>query len=232
MATRFRSSEILGGDNLRAAFAPLLEQDSRASDNDARADLDGLSVARDEARLILQILDYVEALGSTDEIRRTFSQSALEAHLTDALLAGGAAGELDMPRLLQALQAATAAGSIWAPQWLAEVESLRMLAMGETNTEEGGDVSARQLAFLSELASSMAQSASDGREHEEQVECMPLQELQGSGVAIEMEEDLPPRLRHMIHGLRAMSEAAGDSQAQQERDIADMFKMKPRKSKL
>mmetsp|Transcript_20442 Transcript_20442/g.36684 ORF Transcript_20442/g.36684 Transcript_20442/m.36684 type:complete len:231 (+) Transcript_20442:23-715(+) len=230
MATRFRNHELLGGENLRAAFAPLLEQDGSATCDDARADLDGLSAARDEARLILQIVDYVEALGSTEEIRATFSHSALEAHLTDALLAGGAAGELDMPRLLQALQAATAAGSVWAPQWLVEVESLRSLTMGEMNAEEG-DASTRRLAQLSELAAEMARSAADTQE----VESMPLQELQGSNsLAIDMEEEpeIPPRLRRMIDGLRAISEAAGDSQEQQEKDVVNMFKFKPRKSKL
>eukprot|EP00440_Ansanella_granifera_P056145 gb/GFBE01060853.1/.p1 GENE.gb/GFBE01060853.1/~~gb/GFBE01060853.1/.p1 ORF type:complete len:242 (+),score=59.62 gb/GFBE01060853.1/:1-726(+) len=241
MASRLRSNELLGGESIRAALEPLLEQ---ASDplRPGSDGTDGLAAAREEARLVLQILGYVEALSSTEEIRRTFSQSPLEVHLTEVLLAGGAAGELDMPALLHSLQAAASVGSIWAPHWLAEVESLRQAVVEDFRGRSGEDdnvasacaSSSNVLAQLSELAAEMAVAAGGGGgDAREAVEEIPAEEI--PGLVEEASDDapqLPPRLRRMLDGLRAMSEVTGDSQEQQERDIVQMFLAKPRKSKL
>jgi len=61
-------------------------------------------------------------VSSTDDVRRAFSHTPLEGHLVEALLAGGANGSLDEPRMMEALRAAADAGSLWAPLWLGDLE--------------------------------------------------------------------------------------------------------------
>lgn len=73
----------------------------------------------------MQILRFAEVVASPSEVRETFSQSPIEANLADALMAGGVAGDVDMPRMMVALRAATTAGSAWAPLWLGDVERLQ-----------------------------------------------------------------------------------------------------------
>eukprot|EP00931_Biecheleriopsis_adriatica_P116014 TRINITY_DN91729_c0_g1_i1.p1 TRINITY_DN91729_c0_g1~~TRINITY_DN91729_c0_g1_i1.p1 ORF type:complete len:247 (+),score=78.92 TRINITY_DN91729_c0_g1_i1:50-742(+) len=230
MALRLRPEELLRGESLRAVLEPLLEQESPGS-----ARRDELESVKEEARLVLSILGYVEVLGSHDEIRRIFSQTPLEAHLAEALLAG-AAGELDLPRVMQALQGAAAAGSIFAPQWLAEVETLREAA---SEGFQADDVSAAQssrlLAQLSQLAAGLGLAGSSGGALREEVlrdvEDIPLEEL--PRLEVEQEEpELPPRLRGVLRSLQAMDEASGDSKERQEDDILQMFVLKPRRSKL
>merc|ERR1712048_105270 len=53
------------------------------------------------------------------------SDDLLEIHLTKALLAGGAAGSFDMPQMFLELRAACDAGSIWAPLWLGDLETVK-----------------------------------------------------------------------------------------------------------
>eukprot|EP00439_Symbiodinium_sp_Y106_P011271 s5977_g1.t1 len=79
-----------------------------------------------EANMILQILRFSQVVASDEEIRLTFSRSDKEAHLADALLAGGMTGTLDATRMFRALRAATSAGSTWAPLWLGDVERLQL----------------------------------------------------------------------------------------------------------
>mmetsp|Transcript_27994 Transcript_27994/g.76975 ORF Transcript_27994/g.76975 Transcript_27994/m.76975 type:complete len:272 (-) Transcript_27994:92-907(-) len=105
----------LDSATVQAALLPWLEP---TPDNV----LDHTSGVREEAQLILQILQHVEAVASYAEVCRTFSRTPRELHLAEALLVGGAAGELDWPRMLGALRAAAAAGSSWAPLWLGDLE--------------------------------------------------------------------------------------------------------------
>lgn len=114
---------------------------------------DGTAAVREEARLIFQILMHVEALASSAEVRRTFSRTPQEAYLTEALLAGGAAGKLDWPKLLNALRAAAAAGSAWAPLWLGDVEFLSKAGGGgQERGDVAGGLDARRRAWYVQAA--------------------------------------------------------------------------------
>lgn len=106
----------LSATAVRAALLPWIVVCEETSEGSSS------SAVREEALLIADILQYVTAM-SKDEVRQAFSESPCEAHLADALLAGGAAGEFDGPRMFDALRAAAASGSAWAPLWLGDMES-------------------------------------------------------------------------------------------------------------
>ncbi|CAE7027314.1 unnamed protein product, partial [Symbiodinium sp. CCMP2456] len=79
-------------------------------------------------------------VASDEEIRLTFSRSDKEAHLAEALLAGGMTGTLDATRMFRALRAATSAGSTWAPLWLGDVEQLQLEGSCAAREEDSGAV--------------------------------------------------------------------------------------------
>lgn len=114
---------------LQAALLPWMAPPSGGQREERTA------AVREEAQLILQILQHVEVMASHDEVCRTFSRTPRELHLAQALLVGGAAGELDRPRMLGALRAAAAAGSAWAPLWLGDMEGPRLDTASEGAVE-------------------------------------------------------------------------------------------------
>lgn len=77
---------------------------------------------REETELILEILQCIDVVTSLDEIKHMFSRTPMETHLVEAILAGGAAGTVDVSNMLMALRAAMDHGSVWAPLWLGDVE--------------------------------------------------------------------------------------------------------------
>eukprot|EP00413_Alexandrium_margalefii_P002634 CAMPEP_0204518076 /NCGR_PEP_ID=MMETSP0661-20131031/4013_1 /ASSEMBLY_ACC=CAM_ASM_000606 /TAXON_ID=109239 /ORGANISM="Alexandrium margalefi, Strain AMGDE01CS-322" /LENGTH=269 /DNA_ID=CAMNT_0051523511 /DNA_START=67 /DNA_END=876 /DNA_ORIENTATION=- len=110
----------LGSAALQAALLPWMEPPSEGVREERTA------AVREEAQLILEILEHVEAVASHEEICRAFSRTPCELHLAEAVLTGGAAGELNRPRMLSALRAAAAAGSTWAPLWLGDMDAPRL----------------------------------------------------------------------------------------------------------
>lgn len=98
----------------------------------------GTAAVREEAQLILQILQHIQVMSSRDEVRRTFSRTTRERYLARALLEGGAAGKVDVPRMLVALRAAAAAGSAWAPLWLGDLECHGL--DGSTEEDDAGSL--------------------------------------------------------------------------------------------
>eukprot|EP00930_Biecheleria_cincta_P053303 TRINITY_DN3872_c0_g2_i1.p1 TRINITY_DN3872_c0_g2~~TRINITY_DN3872_c0_g2_i1.p1 ORF type:complete len:246 (-),score=57.91 TRINITY_DN3872_c0_g2_i1:350-1087(-) len=245
MAVRFRQPGILEADSLRSFLKPWLHQNTISAaylSKEARFDdLVRAQKAAKEARLVLQILDYVEAVADCDEIRRTFRETPLEAHLAESLLSGGAAGDIDMPRLLQSLQGAIAAGSMWAPQWLATLErhglihdeheantlfQLCQLVTGMAKLEEPVSVQ----DSLEAIRSSKLQA--DFEEEELIMGSPAANEAAAASEKLEEMSHLPRKLSRLIEGFRAMEEATGDSKEQQERDIMTCFVLKPRKSRL
>lgn len=96
--------------------------DAATADSDAPAS----SAVCQEADVILQILEFAGVVACAQEVRITFSRTEVEAHLADALMAGGVGDSLDAPRMLQALRAAANAGSTWAPLWLGDVEDFQL----------------------------------------------------------------------------------------------------------
>lgn len=111
----------LDSKNIEDAVSPWAS-DAATADRDAPA---SPGVCQ-EADVILQILEFAGVVACAEEVRCTFSKTKVEAHLADALMAGGVGGSLDAPRMLQALRAAATAGSIWAPLWLGDVEDLQL----------------------------------------------------------------------------------------------------------
>lgn len=246
MATRFRQPGILEADSLRSSLEPWLDQ-SIISDAHLRkeARLDDLVRAQKEAWLVLQILDYVEVVADCDEVRRTFQKTPLEVHLAESLLSGGIAGDVDMPRLVQSLQAAVAAGSVWAPHWLANLERHGLIHNEhEANTLWQLCGLVTDMAKLEEpvlvqdsleaIRSGMVQADLEKEDPHPGLLMGSPAVIEAPAAALEEQEmpQLPPKLSRLIEGLRVVEEATGDSKEQQERDIMKCFVFKPRKSRL
>lgn len=120
------ATALLSEATVHASILPWLSSPSEKEAAREPAIGRGLELVREEARLIQEMLDYM-SLASSEEVRRTFAQTSVEAHLADALLCGGAAGTApasaaDPAGMLKALRAAAVAGSVWAPLWLGDLE--------------------------------------------------------------------------------------------------------------
>lgn len=122
-----------------------------------------LEAVQAEAVLLLEILGFVEVVVSPEEVKGTFHQSPLEVHLAEALLAArrisdssegdeflSAEGREDLPEMIQALRAAAAAGSAWAPLWLGD---LCLLCPQAWDTPEGEDDTNQQITWYEQAAS-------------------------------------------------------------------------------
>jgi len=118
----------LDGSMLRASLHPWL-QESRPGGGVTNE-------VQQEAQLLSEILDHIEVVACLDEVRKTFTETPLEAHLAEALVAaldpnrGQFAADMIFaePRrlaVLESLHAAAEAGSSWALLWMGDLEAGR-----------------------------------------------------------------------------------------------------------
>lgn len=132
------------------AILPWVEGAERSEGDEAQEDA---AVVSEEAHLILEIIRFSEVVTCSEELLRTFSHEPLEAHLAEALVAGGAMGELDMSRMFAALKAAAALGSSWAPLWLGDVECFAVDGCGEEeNCDMAYSLEARRRSWYLQAA--------------------------------------------------------------------------------